>query len=303
MGNRLAITGVTNNPGRVLIECISRNQAIVDGLYPEGILAVTRESSDVGDYVRLIPSGDRFICDLTNVEKLKEAFRDVDTVLHIAGIHWSREVFKAAAYCGVKRIITVHTCGVYSKYKKAGEEYRQIDSYCRDICREHNITLTVFRPTMIYGNSKDRNVVKFIKMVDRLSVMPVVNGAKYALQPVHYKDVGEALYASIVNEKATGGKDFILSGATPILLRDMLTEIGNNLNKKVRFISFPFWFSYMGAIAFYLVSFGKFDYREKVQRLCENRAFDHEDATLAFGFSPRSFEEGVVDEIREYQAK
>lgn len=303
MGNKLAITGVTNNPGRVLIECISRNRATIDELYPMGILAVTRESSDVSDFIRLIPNGDRFVCDLTNVEQLKEAFRNVDTVLHIAGIHWSREVFEAAAYCGVKRIITVHTCGVYSKYKKAGEEYRQIDNYCHAICREHDIKLTIFRPTMIYGNSKDRNVVKFIKMVDRFPIMPVVNGAKYTLQPIHYKDVGEALYASLVNEEATRDKDFVLSGASPILLRDMLKVIGNNLNKNIKFISFPFWFSYIGAIALYAVSFGKFDFREKVQRLCENRAFDHEDATLAFGFSPRTFEEGVVDEVREYRAK
>ena len=55
-------------------------------------------------------------------------------------------------------------------------------------CKENNIGLTIFRPTMIYGNANDNNVVKFIKIVDFFPIMPVVNDARYDLQPVHYMD-------------------------------------------------------------------------------------------------------------------
>ena len=300
MERMLALTGITNNPGQVLIEYISKNIEQVRSLFPGGLRAVCRSSSNIKNYERLLPEGEKYLCDLTDVEGLKRALKNVDTVFHVAGIHWSREVFEAAAYCGVRRIIAVHTCGIYSKYKTAGEEYRQIDDYCYKISKDNKIELTILRPTMIYGNSRDRNVIKFIKMVDKLPFMPVVNGGKYKLQPVHYTDLGKAFYDVLLHEDMTANKDFILSGKEPILLRDMLIEIGKNLDKKVQFISCPLWIAYPGAWIIFLLSLSKIDFREKVQRLCEDRAFPHQEATMAFGYDPVSFQEGIVNEVAEY---
>ena len=109
--------------------------------------------------------------------------------------------------------------------------------------------LTILRPTMIYGNVTDRNVVQFIQMVDRLPVMPVVNGARYELQPVHYQDLAAAYYQVLINEKTTANKNFDLSGGAPIELREMLITIGNDLGKKVKFIKemylVLFYFAYL----------------------------------------------------------
>lgn len=44
----------------------------------------------------------------------------------------------------------------------------------------------------------------------------------------------------------------------------------------------------------------RIDYREKVQRLCEPRVYDHDDATRDFGYNPRMFRIGIVDEVKEY---
>ena len=89
-----------------------------------------------------------------------------------------------------------------------------------------------------------RNVITFIKMVHKLPIMPVVNQANYELQPVFYKDLGKAYFSVLINENNTANKDFILSGGEPITLREMLRIIGFKLDKKVRFLSFPFWFGY-----------------------------------------------------------
>ena len=154
---------------------------------------------------------------------------------------------------------------------------------------------------MIYGNPSDRNVITFIKMVDRLPVMPVVRGAKFALQPVHFQDLANAYLAVLLREEITGGKDYILSGAEPILLRDMLSCIGEKLGKRrVRFLSVPYWIAYSGAVFVFTLSFGRIDYREKVQRLCEPRAYPHDDATRDFGFDPAAFSEGVTEEVKAY---
>ena len=300
MEGMLVLTGVTNNPGSILVECIGQNMDQIQQMFPGGIRAVVRASSNINHFKSCIPDGDIATCDLTDRAALTSAFKDADTVFHVAGIHWSREVIDAAVANHVRRVIAIHTCGIYSKYKAAGEEYRQIDEYVYKRAREAHIDLTILRPTMIYGNKRDRNIIKFIKMVDKLPIMPVVNGARYALQPVHYRDLGEAFYQVLVHPE-TANHDYILSGAEPILLRDMLTEIGKNLGKKVRFISCPFWIAYPGAVVVYGLSLGRIDLREKVQRLCEPRAYPHDEATAAWGFAPVPFEVGIVNEVREYK--
>lgn len=303
MNKKLVLTGATNNPGRVLVDYIAENREQISDMFPGGIVSIFRASSDTSHFKKSLPDAQIITCDLTDVDSLKTAFRDADTVLHMAGIHWSREVATAAATCHVRRLIVIHTCGIYSKYKAAGEEYRQIDAYVEKTCKENNITLTILRPTMIYGNSRDRNVIKFIKMVDKFPIMPVVNGGRYELQPVHYADLGKAFFDVLLNEERTAGKDFILSGEKPILLRDMFTEIGKNLGKNVKFISCPFLIAYPGAVVVWTLSLGKVDFREKVQRLCEDRDFPHEEATKAFGFAPRPFEVGIAGEVGEYKRR
>ncbi|NLP21318.1 MAG: hypothetical protein GX368_00615 [Erysipelotrichaceae bacterium] len=47
---------------------------------------------------------------------------------------------------------------------------------------------------MIYGSLDDQNMSVFIKIVDKLKIFPIVNGRKYALQPVHQEDLGKAYY-------------------------------------------------------------------------------------------------------------
>lgn len=49
------------------------------------------------------------------------------------------------------------------------------------------------------------------------------------------------------------------------------------------------------------MTFGRVDYREKVQRLVETRTFDYSDAANDFGYAPKPFEEGVKAEVEEYK--
>ena len=238
--------------------------------------------------------------DLNDVAFLDEAMKNVTTVFHVAGIHTSLKVVQAAAENNVKRIILVHTTGIYSKFKSAGEEYIRIENKIEEILNNKDIDLTVLRPTMIYGSMKDRNVAIFIRMVDKLRLFPVVNQANYHLQPVHEKDLGDAYYQVLTNREATKGKNYILSGKYPILLIDMFKIIERLLGKKNYYISVPFSIAYFGVLILYLVTIGIVDYREKVQRLTEHRAFSHEEANQDFGYSPMSFEEGIINEISEY---
>jgi nucleoside-diphosphate-sugar epimerase len=223
-----------------------------------------------------------------------------DTLVHISSIRDSRLLVSTALSAGVRRLILVHTTGIYSKYKEAGEEYRQIDAEVERLCKEAGASLTILRPTMIYGDLRDGNLSTFIKMVDKLRLFPTVNGAKYELQPVWCGDLGRAYYQVMMNPMTTENKNYDLSGGRPIMLIDMFKVIANQLGVRNKFISVPFWIAYSGAWVIYILSIGNKDMREQVQRLVEPRAYSHEAATKDFGYEPLNFEDGIKSEIKMY---
>lgn len=222
--------------------------------------------------------------------------------MHIASIGLSSQLVELAVKHGVKRLILVHTTGIYSKYKAAGEGYRQIENHIEKLVDGLDIQLTYLRPTMIYGNINDKNVSVFMKMVDKLRIFPVVNGAKYELQPVWCGDLGKAYYQVLINPKTATKRNYNLSGGRPIMLIDMLKVMAKELGVTNRFVSVPFGLAYSLAWLLYIITFLKIDFREKVQRLVESRTFSYEDATRDFGYKPLTFEEGIKSEIEEYLA-
>lgn len=299
--NILVVTGCTGKSGAIFLQCLSDHAETIKEMFPGGVRLLVRSPEKAANWLDKIPHSELSVGDLTDENYLRDAMRDGDTVVHIAWIMYSEKIVEAAITNNVRRLILVHTTGIYSKYKAVGEGYRRIDERIYAACKDKGILLTILRPTMIYGNTSDRNVIKFIKMVDRLPVMPVVNGAYYMLQPVHYADLGQAYYDVLTHEKETAGNDYNLSGGEEIELREMLAEMGRQLGKEVTFISVPFPLAYAGAWGIYLLTFGKIDLREKVQRLCEPRIYSHAQATADFGYRPRKFAAGIRDEIIAYR--
>ncbi len=290
------LTGVTGKSGRYAIERLIERK---DELHECRFRAIVRSQEKAAFIEQSGLNVELCVGSIDDEALLLNTMSGADTLLHIVGIHTSPRVVDVAIRAGIRRIIVVHTTGVYSKYKSASAEYKQIDEEIAKMCRETGVVLTILRPTMIYGGLDDENVVKFIAMMDRFPAMPVVSGARFALQPVHRRDLGRA-YADVLLSDATAGKDYVLSGKEPIDLRAMLEVIAGYLGKPAKFVSFPYWFAIAGAWGLYLLSFTRADYREKVQRLVEPRAYPHDEATKDFGYDPLSFKDGVKDEVESY---
>ncbi|HAN78869.1 MAG TPA: hypothetical protein DCQ31_14465 [Bacteroidales bacterium] len=240
------------------------------------------------------------IGDLFDTEFVDQAMIGVDTVLHLAGIGKSEIIIEAALKQRVKWVILVHTASIYSKYKAATLPYLKLESKVSELLKGQNIDLTILRPTMIYGNINDGNISVFIKMVDKIKLFPVISGGNYPMQPVHEKDLGEAYFQLLSNASKTKNKNYVLSGKEPISMIDVFKTIASQLSKKPWFISIPFPVAYLGAWFVYLLSFKKYDYRERTQRMVESRAYPHTDAATDFGYAPVSFSEGIRQEIASY---
>ena len=294
----ILITGITGRSGRYLGELLTQNNignvtAIVRN--PDKFNCLFGEQNNICCEVGDIRDG-KYITKLLIDKK-------IDTLLHIPGIKLSIKMVKAAIKSGVvRRIILVHTTGIYSKFKAASAEYIEIEKQIDELLKGTDISLTILRPTMIYGSLDDRNMSSFIKMIDKLRIFPLVNGGKYELQPVNQKDLGKAYYQVLINEEATANKNYDLSGGTVIYLKDILQNISKFLGKKTVFVSVPFGLAYFVANVAYYLSFTRFDYREKVQRLVEPRAYEHKEAEQDFGYCPMEFLDGLKEEVELYKS-
>lgn len=315
----VAITGITGKSGQYFLQRLLDHADQLSDYYfklicrKEGPYSVNTAGYKMVNETLKYKKINVELCevDLRNSADLEKVFVDefgnkTEMLLHIASIKLSWDIVSVALKYGVDNFILVHTTGIYSKYKEAGEAYRQIESKIYSLVKHYRnqgrrVAITILRPTMIYGDLEDRNISTFIKMVDKLRIFPVVNGARYDLQPVWCKDLGNAYYDVLMNWDVTKNKEYILSGGAPIQLREIFIEIARQLGVKNTFVSCPFPIAYLGAWVIYVFSLKRIDYREKVQRLVEPRTYGHEAATRDFGYDPVEFSIGVVQEVEMYK--
>ena len=289
----LAVTGITGHTGTYFLQELIRNG--FDGT----LRVLVRETSDTR---ALDASGlqvEKVVGDIQNPDDLLRLVSGADSVLHIAGIRDTLPLMAAIEKAGVKgHIVLVHTTGIYSRFRMASGEYKEIEQALQAyIDKGYNIT--ILRPTMIFGDLCDRNIHKFIRMVDTLPVMPQVRFGRARIQPVNARDLGRAYYQCVMKEKLPK-LDYVVSGSRELTLRELCSLIGIYLGRKTRFVNVPTPAVVGSMWCVKKLSGGKIDYVEKALRLSEDRVFSHAEATRDFGFEPEPFDVGLKREVEEY---
>jgi len=313
----LYVTGSTGHSGSWFIERMEREAAKAGGMpLPfAGVRCAVRPGSDASR-LEASPLGVEIARgDLDDTDFLLRSMRGARVVLHIASIFTSPNVAEAALRSGVEWLVMVHTTGRYSKYKSASEEYIKIEEAI--LAMRDRIGVTVLRPTMIYGSSRDRNMWKLVDFLHRHTFFPLFGAGANLMQPVHARDLGNAYYDVLANRERTFNRDYNLPGKRPISYLDLVRRVSRTLAQcradgegspdglsKGRnvIVKVPLTLSIWGARLYNAVSRNPVISVEQVLRMQEDKAFDYADAERDFGYAPLSFEEGIVEEVREYLA-
>jgi uncharacterized protein YbjT (DUF2867 family) len=292
----LLVTGITGHTGGYFL------QELIDHNYKDKIRCVVRENSDASFLDSSGLNIEKVIGDLNNVDFIKKSMVGVKSVMHIYNIHHSLNIVEIAIENNVDNVVLVHTTGIYSNFKNASQGYKDIEENISNVQTKNNHTteITILRPTMIYGDLCDSNMSKFIKMVDKFKIMPVIDGGRSVIQPVNARDLGKAFYTVLVSEDNLDAKAYDLSGDKPIQMVEAFKQISVELDKKRIFISVPLKLGVFFARVLRLFTFKKIDYVERVQRMGEDRSYSHEVASCDFGYNPISFEEGISIEVKQY---
>ncbi len=292
----LFITGITGHSGRYFYQTLLEQQ------YKGKIRLLVRKSSDISFLSDSPLEIEVVYGELEDQQFVESVLSGVEAIFHITNIRYTPGIIDAALKAGITRVIAVHTTGIFSKFRDASAEYQNIESELAEIVESQpDLKLTILRPTMIYGDLWDRNISKFIRMMDRYRIFPVIEGGKALIQPVNARDLGRAYYDVLQLSVDKTRSEYILSGESAISMMDCFRMMGTFLGKKTYFVSCPVALGVVIASVTKWFTLCKLDYVEKVQRMTEDRSFSHECAAEDFGYKPQSFEEGLMREVKAYQ--
>ena len=291
----ILITGLTGTSGSALYDVLCREK------YSQKIRAVVRPTSNL-DMFKYTPLDIEFAYgDITDEDFLVTAMEGCDTVFHIAEKLLTEYVWHAIMRSPqIKNVILVSSTLIYSKYYPHSPLH-VFEPQIRKDFEGRGIKYVFIRPTMIFGTVKDHNISTFIRWFNKYPVFPIVGKGEANIQPVSRLDVAEGYYSVLKNLKTLQETDYIVSGDREMKLIEMFNIITGLLNHKVCFFNVPYGFAKFCVRLVYILSFKKIKYMEKLDRLTEDRAYNHDKITEELGYMPLPFEDRVkplVDEIK-----
>jgi len=197
---------------------------------------------------------------------------------------------------GVQRIVALSSTSAVSKQNSSDtlevNTAKRLQSSEKELklwAEKKNINWIILRPTLIYGFNKDKNIAEITRFIKRFGFFPLLGQAKGLRMPVHANDVATACILSIQHPKVSN-YIYNISGAETLSYKEMVKRIFITLEKKPRFISIPL--NLFKVAVFCLRIFPR--YRNwspaMAERMNNDLTFDHTDASLHFGYRPKSFD-------------
>jgi nucleoside-diphosphate-sugar epimerase len=174
--------------------------------------------------------------------------------------------------------------------------HRLIDSeaHVQEWAEARGIDWVILRPTLIYGQGKDKNVTEITRFISRWRFFPILGKGDGLRQPVHVEDVAKVCVAAL-STKTPKNRAYNISGAETLAYIDLVKRVFKALGIKPRFVHLPRWLFRFALLV--LGSLPRFQHWSiaMVDRMSRDMVFDHSDAKQAFGFTPRPFVLGSED--------
>ncbi len=238
------------------------------------------------------------VADLNNSSVLSLAMKGCSVLLNVASIGFgaTTSILKACEKSGIKRAVFVSTTAIFTKLNAKSKAIRVKAE--EDIIKS-DLVWTILRPTMIFGTPNDRNIIKLIRYLDRMPLIPVFGTGEFLQQPVYVKDVAWSIVQVINNEK-TFKKDFNISGSEPITFNFLIEKVSVGLNLSRKIINLPLF------LVIFIKLFEYFKIKlpinsEQIYRLNENKNFSYLRAKKAFNYNPTKFLVALNSEINLYK--
>lgn len=236
-------------PGQLLRECRFVTDSPVVVLGAGGCVGrdVVRQLAGIGVRVFAVrrPGSDS----IPAAEMLRLDLRDASAAEQIAGIGpraiiSAAPIFNVAAtLCRVAdrldlRVVACSSMSATSKADSPSRADRAIACALRSaeqLLLDSRARLTIVRPTMIYGHPSTQNVGRLQRLARTLGWLAAPRSGTGLRQPVHYRDVAEALVRSV--DRDVAGRTYELGGGERLSVLDLIARVA--LVEEARLIRLP----------------------------------------------------------------
>lgn len=255
-------------------------------------------SADGTDFVTLgrtrSERGAGIVGDLAEPEKLN-IHGKFDILVHMAPLWLLPNNLEKIVNTGVQRVIAFSSTSIETK-QASKQELDQVlvrtlsaaEALSAQIAQACDTGLTLFRPTMIYGFGRDKNITTIANIIRRFGFFPIAGSGSGLRQPVHALDLVEACVQCMDND-TTIGKIYNLGGGERLSYKHMVDRIFSGLRLKPRTIHFSITI-YKALLAIALkLKVMKGVSIEAAGRMNENFCFDNGPARSDFGYSGSLF--------------
>ncbi|WP_162924358.1 NAD-dependent epimerase/dehydratase family protein [Rubrobacter indicoceani] len=285
---KVLITGATGLLGGAVLS------RLLSGDEHEVRVMVRRGSPNAGRVVGLpveVVGGDA-----GSAPEVARACREVDVVVHVAGIEYAGAVTAGMKEAGVGRLVAVSSTSAHSRF--AGRSGPKLAA--ERVIKESGAEWSIVRPAMIFGSELDRNIRHLLRFLYRSPVFPVFGDGQNLWQPVYFEDCASGVVEAL-RRGGTAGKVYDLPGAYPLTYASLVRAAARALGREVRIIRLPLEPVRRG-LAFaerlpFSLPFGS----EQVIRLQEDKAYPFEAARRDLGYAPRTFEAGLEREVERLE--
>lgn len=235
---------------------------------------------------------------LTAPADLDAAFAGASAVVHLAGMAIVPGMIPALERCGVRRGVFIGSTGIYTRLASPGAEAKRVgEAHLRDSA----IDYVILRPSMIYGTPRDRNMVRLLRWLRRVPIVPMPAGGAALQQPVHVEDLCFAILAAL-GRPGAARRAFDVGGPEALSLASLVRLSARALGTRAWLVPFPVGPMHAAAVVARAIHLPFPVSPEQVLRLRESKAVDITAARAELAFDPRTFEHGIADEAREFLA-
>jgi NADH dehydrogenase len=235
---RVLLTGGTGFIGTALVP-----RLVQAGYVPR--LLVRRAPSSVPP-----PPVEMTVGDVTDVDTLRLALKDVPTVIHMAAATSAGRLDPAVAY-GVNvgaasalveacrtsgaRLIVLSTQHVYLP---APGLYGRTKRMADRIFLESGVPVTILRPSLVYGPGSRGVFVRLATLVRKLPVIPVIGPGQWRMRPLFLDDLIDVILA-VLARPDLAGRIYDVGGPDLVTYDEFLSAICTAIGRRCRTLHLP----------------------------------------------------------------
>ncbi|MEA1963377.1 MAG: NAD(P)-dependent oxidoreductase [Patescibacteria group bacterium] len=282
---KILITGASGGIGKILIK-----KLIKAGF--DDLAVLSRDQSKLETIKKIKIK----IGNLNDFNSLDKALKNIDVIIHLAGITHSNKIKKyfqinidgtknllrAAEKNSVKKFIFISSRAA----SKFGGAYAYSKFLAEQAVKKYKFGWIILKPAEVYGAKNGEAIQKLIDKIKKSYFIPVPGKGDFELNPVFVDDVVLAIINSIQTKKINTG--CILAGAENFSYKNLVNLIAHAYNKKIKIIYIPIF-----VLKIVACIFPRILVRDQIPRLLAKKPCDISLAREYLNFNPRSFKEGI----------